>query len=238
MPAEDDESISEEQRDKIIEQNEEIEKSNELFSKLKQYVKLVTPEEDEDPLPDYSVMDEKCLVRINNYRDPVNPDASVDAAAMNTSTLSKDKHESHTSAVNAGEDAGSKADHESETSSQRAQKHIEAFEIEKLSHRVIMLRAANAEHYEGNLMVQHGEAVYFVRRQILEKARNYWKEAKEINTNYVLGMTERKQKMLDEKFEEHCIKELGYQLGEQYEDQNMRVTFKTFLKADDPRLEE
>jgi len=103
-----------------------------------------------------------------------------------------------------------------------------------------MLRAANAEHYEGNLMVQHNEAVYFVRRQILEKARNFadWKEAKEINTNYVLGMTERKQQKLDKMFEEHCIKELGYQLGEQYEDQNMKVTFKTFLKADDPRLEE
>lgn len=55
-----------------------------------------------------------------------------------------------------------------------------------------MLRAGNEEHYEGNLMVQHGEAVYFVRRHILEKARNFWKEAKEINTNYVLGMSERK----------------------------------------------
>jgi hypothetical protein len=87
-----------------------------------------------------------------------------------------------------------------------------------LSHKVIMLRAANAEHFEGNLMVQHGDAVFFVRRHILEKARNFWKEAKEINSNYVLGMSERKQTKLNEKFEEHCIKELGYELGEQYED--------------------
>ena len=35
VPAEDDESVSEEQRDKIIEQNEETEKSNELYGKLK-----------------------------------------------------------------------------------------------------------------------------------------------------------------------------------------------------------
>ena len=35
VPAEDDESVTEEQRDKIIEQNEEIEKSNELYAKLK-----------------------------------------------------------------------------------------------------------------------------------------------------------------------------------------------------------
>lgn len=117
VPAEDDESVTEEQRDRIIEQNEEIEKSNELFAKLKQFVNLETPGEDEEAIPDYSTLDEKCLVRIMNYREPVNPDASGDAAAMNTSTLSKDKHESHTSAVNAGEDVNSKGDHESETAS-------------------------------------------------------------------------------------------------------------------------
>ena len=77
-----------------------------------------------------------------------------------------------------------------------------------------------------------------VRKQILEKAKNYWKEAKEVTSNHVLGMTSLKQKQLDSRFEEHCIKELGYELGEQFEDQNMRVTFKTFLKQDDARLEE
>ena len=49
-------------------------------------------------------MDEKCLVRILNYREAVNPDVSGEAGAINTSTLSKDKHESHTSAVNAAEE--------------------------------------------------------------------------------------------------------------------------------------
>jgi len=74
------------------------------------------------------------------------------------------------------------------------------------------------ESFEGNCMVQHSEAVYMVRRQILERAKNFWKEAKEINTNYVLGMTAQKQRHLDTKFEDHCILELGYQLGEQIED--------------------
>ena len=53
VPAADDESVTEEQREKSIEQNEEIEKSNEQMAKLKLYVKLATPGEDEDPLPDY-----------------------------------------------------------------------------------------------------------------------------------------------------------------------------------------
>lgn len=77
-----------------------------------------------------------------------------------------------------------------------------------------------------------------IRKHIMEKAKNFWKDAKETSTNMALGVTSMKQKAIDQKFETHCIQELGYELGEQYEDQNMRVTFKTFLKADDPRLEE
>lgn len=92
--------------------------------------------------------------------------------------------------------------------------------------------------FEGVCMVQHNEAVFMIRKQIIERAKNFWKEAKEVNTNTVLGISQQKQKQLDSRFEDHCIQELGYELGEQYEDQNMRVTFKTFLKADDPRLEE
>ena len=72
-------------RDKIAEQNEEIEKANELHTKLKLYVKLVpppAPEENEepaegekDPVED-PIEQEKCLVRIQNYREPVLPDVS------------------------------------------------------------------------------------------------------------------------------------------------------------------
>lgn len=142
------------------------------------------------------------------------------------------------SAANAGDaEKDSKMETLSETSSQRAIKQIEAFEVEKLSQKLIMLKPVH-EAFEGNCMVQHSEAVYMVRKQILERAKNHWKEAKEVVTNHVLGMTSLRQKQLDAKFEEHCIKELGYELGEQFEDQNMRVTFKTFLKADDARLDE
>ena len=100
-----------------------------------------------------------------------------------------------------------------------------------------MLRPEH-EAFEGNCMVQHSEAVYMVRKQLLDKAKNHWKDTKDVPHNHVLGMTSLKQKQLDAKFEEQCIKELGYELGEQFEDQNMRVTFKTFLKQDDARLEE
>ena len=99
-----------------------------------------------------------------------------------------------------------------------------------------MLRPQNAEH-EGTLMVQHSEAVFWVRRHIIEKAKNYWKEqAKDLNTNLAVGLTALKQKNLDAAFERKCIEHYGYELGEQFDDLNMRVTFKTFLKQDDYRL--
>lgn len=237
-----DDGTNEETREKLLEQNEEIEKSNELFNKLRNFVKLETPvpeaEEDaeaEKPAP----LEELGLVRIMNYREPVNPDLSGDAAAaLNVSGLSKDHHPSRASNAIIPDDKDSnKHDTISETESQKNQRAIDGFEIEKLSQKVLMIKPTH-EAYEGQMMIQHNEAVFMVRRQILERAKNFWKEAKDVSSNTVLGMTQLKQVKLDDAFEKSCIAKLGYQLGEQYEDQNMRVTFKTFLKADDPRLEE
>ena len=101
-----------------------------------------------------------------------------------------------------------------------------------------MLKPQNPDHHEGTLMVQHSEAVLFLRRHIIEKAKNFWKEGKEMNTNHAVGVTSIKQKYIDAAFERHCIERLGFELGEQVEDQNMRISFKTFLKRDDPRLDE
>ena len=145
-----------------------------------------------------------------NYRDPP---VEEDPATVAATTLSKNHHESTKSAANAAQaatdEANSKMDTISETNSQKAQKEIENFELEKLSQKIILLKPAN-EGYEGNVLIQHSEAVYMVRKQILEKAKTHLKEAKDLNVNYVLGMTQQKQKSLDEKFEEHCIEELGY----------------------------
>ena len=52
-----------------------------------------------------------------------------------------------------------------------------------------MLKPENEAYHEGTLMVQHNEAVFLVRRHIIEKAKNFWKEGKEMNTNHPLGIT-------------------------------------------------
>ena len=100
------------------------------------------------------------------------------------SQLSKDHHASRTSAVNPDAEGASArmGDTISETSSQKNNKQIEAFEIEKLSQKLIMMRPAH-EAYEGNVLVQHNEAVYMVRKHIIEKAKLHWKEAAATNTN-------------------------------------------------------
>lgn len=187
--------------------------------------------------PDYEAADEKCLVRLQNYREPVNHDVISEPAAVNNSTMSKDHHQSKVSVDKGEADGSQKMETVSDTSSQRATRQIDNFEIEKLSQKVILLRP-QAESFEGTLMLQHNEAVYFIRRHIIEKAKLFWKEGKDVHTNHVLGLTSVKQKAIDEAYEKQCIDTLGYALGEQYEDQNMRVTFKTFLQQDDKRLEE
>lgn len=126
----------------------------------------------------------------------------------------------------------------SDTSSHKVLRQIDAFELEKLSPKVILLKAENPDFHDGTLMVQHNEAVMFVRRHIIEKAKNFWKDGKDMNTNQALGLTSVKQRYIDAAFEKQCIDKLGYELGEQFEDHNMRVTFKTFLKHDDYRLNE
>ena len=75
----------------------------------------------------------------------------------------------------------------SDTSSQRAQRNIENFEVEKLAQKMIMLRQQH-ESFEGRAIVQHNEAVYMVRKHILEKAKTFFKEVKDVNINHVLGL--------------------------------------------------
>ena len=60
--------------------NEEIEKNNEALLRLKSFLKLVTPLEDEPAIPDYEEFDEKCFIRLKNYRDPtmIGVEASIE----------------------------------------------------------------------------------------------------------------------------------------------------------------
>lgn len=64
--------------------------------------------------------------------------------------------------------------------------------IDQIPQKVVMVKPVNGELMEGNLMVQHSEAVFHIRKHIIEKAKTHWKDLKEINTNHVLGLSAKK----------------------------------------------
>ena len=102
----------------------------------------------------------------------------------------------------------------SDTASQKELKEIEAFNFDNIPQKIIMVKPVNTEVMEGSLMVQHSEAGLGIKKYIIEKAKNHWKELKEINTNHVLGVAVKKQEVLDNKFMEHVTQNLKWQQGE------------------------
>lgn len=110
MPEEENDEL----RDKIVEQNAEIEAQNELYNKLKLYVKLVFPQGDEEN-PSYDESFEKCLVRIQNYRDPVLLDMVAEGAG--SPILTKDRQNIQFLAMQVEAEQNSKMDTISETDS-------------------------------------------------------------------------------------------------------------------------
>lgn len=86
MPEPDEDDANEDARDNAQTANEAIEKKNEELSRLKSFVKFVTPLEDEPAIPDYKDFDEKCFIRVKNYRDPLlaGGEASIETNNMNT----------------------------------------------------------------------------------------------------------------------------------------------------------
>ncbi len=87
---EDDEG-ADEARENAAAQNEDIEKNNSALEKLKTFVKLVTPTEEEPEVTDYKEFDEKCYIRLKNYREPPilvdGAQASIDTNAEKGATI-------------------------------------------------------------------------------------------------------------------------------------------------------
>lgn len=74
------------------------------------------------------------------------------------------------------------------------------------------------------------EAQYAVRKLIIEVAKRHFKELEKLNLNAVLAHTAQKSKQLDERFEDYIIRTLKFGRGCQYNDRNLKITWKTFLQ--------
>jgi len=88
-----------------------------------------------------------------------------------------------------------------------------------------------------NLITYHAEAAFALRKHIIERARVHWaKDLKEISVNEVLSHTAKKAKVAEGMFEDQLSMDHGFNQGEMFNDTNIRIIYKTFLKQNDPRL--
>ena len=93
---------------------------------------------------------------------------------------------------------------------------------------MIIVPSANPDNI--NLIVYHSEAQYALRKLMIEVAKKNFKELEKVSLNPVLAHTHQKTKLLDERFEEHVVRQLKFGRGCQVNDHNMRITWKTFLQ--------
>lgn len=111
------------------------------------------------------------------------------------------------------------------------------FNFAEISSKIILATPSNPEPLDLNLVVYHSEAAFALRKHIIERARVMWaKDLKEINVNEVLNHTAKKAKTAETMFEDQLGMDHGFNQGEMYNDTNIRVIYKTFLKQNDPRL--
>jgi hypothetical protein len=69
-----------------------------------------------------------------------------------------------------------------------------------------------------------------VRKLVIDVAKRHFKELEKLNMNAVLAHTAQKSRQLDERFEDYIIRTLKYGRGQQFNDRNLRITWKTFLQ--------
>lgn len=129
MPEGDEEGV-EEAAEQAKKANEEINKFNDAVNKMKTFVKLNGPMEDEPATLDYESFDEKCFIRLQNYREP--PVVEVDIAAEEEKKSVKASQEKKSGEMKAEAKANEsqgelKGESISETASQKETRQITEF---------------------------------------------------------------------------------------------------------------
>jgi hypothetical protein len=80
----------------------------------------------------------------------------------------------------------------------------------------------------------HSEAAYAVRKLFIEHAKKQFAELEKAETSAILTHSHHHHyKQVEERFEDEFLKKYGYNKGGQFKDQNVRITFKTFLEGDE-----
>lgn len=90
------------------------------------------------------------------------------------------------------------------------------------------------------LCVQHVDAVYFIRKAIIDCAIKSWPEMRDLNVNKIMGELCAKHSLLEQQFEKKLVHDFGYNYGLAYlGGVNLRVVFRTMLEfGHQPSLEQ
>ena len=102
----------------------------------------MTPLEDEPAVPDYKEFDEKCFIRVKNYRDPliVGADASIETTNQQNTNQSVDRVSANQTPDGIRKSQEEfKKDSISETASQKEIREIEAFNFDAIPQKVLMI---------------------------------------------------------------------------------------------------
>lgn len=107
-------------------------------------------------------MNAAAFVKIQNYRDPPVPEATID-------TENQEKTAEETAALA----KTLKSDTETIQETQFEEAKAEEWDFSKVSTKIILSQPVNTD-FDINLILMHSEACYFIRKHIIEKAKTFW----------------------------------------------------------------
>lgn len=157
---------------------------------------------------------EIAFIRLNNFRPEMNPN--------DPAVLAKEAKAKQDAQAKAAVDAEKQGDNPDEEPQE------EQFQPEKLPLKIPLVKPDNCE--SGPCIVYHSEAVYMVRKFLIEQARKTFKELDKAETNALLQHSYQRTRMLEERFEDNLIRYNSYGRGSMHIENNYKLVFKTFLQ--------
>jgi hypothetical protein len=106
----------------------------------------------------------------------------------------------------------------------------DVFNFEKHPKMVIMVPAKAPR---ATTLVHHVDASASIKKTLFDRAKLQWKDLLDkVPANQVLALAQQTQSQIEEKLLQKLISEQGFNTGEQYEDKQCKITYKTFLKKE------
>jgi hypothetical protein len=115
------------------------------------------------------------------------------------------------------------------------EKHEETFIYERISTKIEQLSVTNPI----STIVFHQEGSYPILKALLDRAKLYWRDQlAEVNHNVLLNCAKEHNDILAKNLKDCLLKDHGFGTGQAHEGRNCNLTYRTFLQANDERLQD